>query len=631
MKLFYDLRLGYLVAAPGQETPLASLQAKAGDGEEVILQFGRSSDPTASSVIVAAPTWTAENLAGGTLITIGIKQDGKYSDGTILATSSTFTHSSGAFTYTFALDLNTTAINTALERGDSNAADDIPELDCGFEVTFQVGGSGGWRSSVLPVPFTLYHDILYGTEGTPTNAGDPTQYLLKSAAVEFLPTVTSLTGGTAADLDAIPTVSIAVGKIVQFLDEDPAIDIIRYYRLESGNDAENSPNVIRPDDYATTTNEKIWQLYSVDLAGALSNPMTTAQDIIIGGASGAPGRLGIGAEGEVLKVVSGALAYAGLDIVNDTSPQLGGPLDANSKQIREAKGADVASATALVLGNDGNYFSVTGTTAITSIGTKGVGTRATLRFSGVLTFTHHATDLILPTGASITTAAGDVAVMREYATGDWVCESYQRASGAALLASAGSTTSWEGVYDSLNSYVVNDLVIESTPSLVVWRCILANDSASPQAPASGAYWELYLSLDNTDQYVKLTSSQTLTNKTLTGPTLTNPTITNYTETTHAPAATAAITLNLTNGTVQKITSNGNLTVTLPASAAGKSFQVRIHYGGTHTLTWAGGTNIRWAGGTAPTPTSVNGKVDIFNFVCDGTNTYGAAFGLNFTA
>ena len=37
MKLFYDLRLGYLVAAPGQETPLASLQAKAGDGEEALV------------------------------------------------------------------------------------------------------------------------------------------------------------------------------------------------------------------------------------------------------------------------------------------------------------------------------------------------------------------------------------------------------------------------------------------------------------------------------------------------------------------------------------------------------------------------------------------------------------------
>lgn len=124
------------------------------------------------------------------------------------------------------------------------------------------------------------------------------------------------------------------------------------------------------------------------------------------------------------------------NVVDDTTPQLGGTLDANGKQIREAKGANVASASSLALGDDGNYFTVTGTTTITSISTKAVGTRVTLRFSGILTLTHHATDLILPGGANITTAAGDAAQFVEYASGDWVCIAYQRASGAALVASS---------------------------------------------------------------------------------------------------------------------------------------------------------------------------------------------------
>lgn len=42
----------------------------------------------------------------------------------------------------------------------------------------------------------------------------------------------------------------------------------------------------------------------------LTNPMTTAGDIIVGGASGAPGRLPVGANGQVLTIVSGAPAYA---------------------------------------------------------------------------------------------------------------------------------------------------------------------------------------------------------------------------------------------------------------------------------------------------------------------------------
>jgi hypothetical protein len=46
------------------------------------------------------------------------------------------------------------------------------------------------------------------------------------------------------------------------------------------------------------------------VTGALSNPMTTAGDIIIGGASGVPARLPADADGKVLKLVSGAPAWA---------------------------------------------------------------------------------------------------------------------------------------------------------------------------------------------------------------------------------------------------------------------------------------------------------------------------------
>ena len=122
---------------------------------------------------------------------------------------------------------------------------------------------------------------------------------------------------------------------------------------------------------------------------------------------------------------------------------------------------------------------------------------------------------------------------------------------------------------------------------------------------------------------------TLDGKTLTTATLTNPTITNYTETQYVPSAGSAFTVNLANGTFQKLTTNANVTITLPASAAGKSYALMVAYGGTHTVTWAGGTTIKWAGGAAPTATSTLNKFDIYTFVCDGTNTYGADGGRNF--
>lgn len=111
--------------------------------------------------------------------------------------------------------------------------------------------------------------------------------------------------------------------------------------------------------------------------------------------------------------------------------------------------------------------------------------------------------------------------------------------------------------------------------------------------------------------------------------LTNPTVTNYTETLFAPSAGSSFSVSLSNGTVQKLTTNGNTTITLPSSVAGKSYVIMVAYGGAHTLTWAGGTSIKWPGGTAPTASSANGKIDIFTFFCDGTNTYGQSFGLNY--
>jgi hypothetical protein len=103
-------------------------------------------------------------------------------------------------------------------------------------------------------------------------------------------------------------------------------------------------------------------------------------------------------------------------------------------QQRFNKGADVASATVLPLISDGNYFDVTGTVTVTSFADLGgAGTVIILQFDAACILTHHATNLILPTGGNITTAAGDNAIFVNYATGDYRCLSYQRADGTALV------------------------------------------------------------------------------------------------------------------------------------------------------------------------------------------------------
>lgn len=126
------------------------------------------------------------------------------------------------------------------------------------------------------------------------------------------------------------------------------------------------------------------------------------------------------------------------NLVDDATPQLGGPLDANSKQIRESKGANIASASTLSIPSDGNYFNVTGTVTITGFSDVAIGTEITLEFDAVLVLTHHATDLKLPTQANITTAAGDVGIFRQYAVGDWKCVNYEKANGQSVAGVAAS-------------------------------------------------------------------------------------------------------------------------------------------------------------------------------------------------
>jgi hypothetical protein len=105
-----------------------------------------------------------------------------------------------------------------------------------------------------------------------------------------------------------------------------------------------------------------------------------------------------------------------------------------------AKGSDIASATTTDIGAaTAEFVDVTGTTTITGLGTIAAGIVRTVRFTGALTLTHNGTSLILPGGASITTAANDTAEFRSLGSGNWVCTWYKKQSGLAVIAFNGGT------------------------------------------------------------------------------------------------------------------------------------------------------------------------------------------------
>lgn len=85
-----------------------------------------------------------------------------------------------------------------------------------------------------------------------------------------------------------------------------------------------------------------------------------------------------------------------------------------------AKGADIASASTLTLGTDGNTFDVTGTTGITAISAKTAGTVIILRAITGFTITHNATSLILWNNQNFTMGANDVLVLVSNGSGNWM-------------------------------------------------------------------------------------------------------------------------------------------------------------------------------------------------------------------
>ena len=112
--------------------------------------------------------------------------------------------------------------------------------------------------------------------------------------------------------------------------------------------------------------------------------------------------------------------------------------DNDSLPYLNKKAADVASASTINLDQiRGDLVDVTGTTAITAI-TLAEGQERVVRFTGALTLTHGAS-LALPTSANITTAAGDFAIFRGYASSVVRCVGYSKANGKALDASVSAS------------------------------------------------------------------------------------------------------------------------------------------------------------------------------------------------
>ena len=128
----------------------------------------------------------------------------------------------------------------------------------------------------------------------------------------------------------------------------------------------------------------------------------------------------------------------GFNFLNTAGANLTGPVNANrANNVASASTTNIGAAT-------GEYVHVTGTTTVTAFDTVQAGAERTVVFDGILTLTHNATSLILPTAANIMTAAGDSALFRSEGAGNWRCIDYVRADGTPPTGFSATTPGMNG-------------------------------------------------------------------------------------------------------------------------------------------------------------------------------------------
>lgn len=88
--------------------------------------------------------------------------------------------------------------------------------------------------------------------------------------------------------------------------------------------------------------------------------------------------------------------------------------------VKQSKGANVVSASPLVIGTDGNFLHVTGTTGFSAISpTMQAGTVIFLVFESSLTVVYNATTMILQTGVDWIAPAGALLMLVSEGSGNW--------------------------------------------------------------------------------------------------------------------------------------------------------------------------------------------------------------------
>ena len=196
------------------------------------------------------------------------------------------------------------------------------EVSAGSTLELQLVDASQNVRTVGQVPCTIRNEAIDEASTIPTPF--PSYLTATQVNQNFLQNrfqVTALDGGGTA-LDGIPTGTTALPTVPT--DALVAIELggdIFFYELVAGTDAESLPDVVRPDDYAASTNERVWLLRAVP--SALPLHASTHED---GGADeiSVAGLSGLLADGQTALAHASTHASAGSDPVSLSKSQVAG-------------------------------------------------------------------------------------------------------------------------------------------------------------------------------------------------------------------------------------------------------------------------------------------------------------------
>ncbi|MEZ0390421.1 MAG: hypothetical protein ACAI34_25300 [Verrucomicrobium sp.] len=274
MLLTLDIDRNLALRQVGSLAPMTTVESKRGREE---------------SVVIAVVAGNQQSEVPDIELLVAVKVPGKY-DGPLAALCDVFTYSPTANYYEGVIDWITDALDTAFFV-DGDPSNDKPAVDLMLEVCYRISPTDDWKRSINPIKLVLRNNVYRDDEADPSNPNLAPNYLTKDRVIEYLKDVTGLTGGGSSKLDGLASLALTAGKLVALVDDAPSVPVLRMYEMVAATTAEAAPEVIRPDDYAGGSNEKVWRLRAGRVMPAVACELQVAcsdltTDLITGTAKG---------------------------------------------------------------------------------------------------------------------------------------------------------------------------------------------------------------------------------------------------------------------------------------------------------------------------------------------------------